>query len=505
MSSACATLANLAMVVWLQQWLLKRVSAAEYSLYPVFASIMTLLPLLSMVFTAGIGRYVVDAYASQNKGRVQAVVSTIVPCLFGVAILVAVFGTIAIMGLGHILDIGPEYLGQARVMMGCVLGAFVVRILLMPFGLGPYVQQRFVVLNVLRVVATLLKITLLLVLLLGVGPRVMWIVVASSTASVTEQVAILLISRRLMPSLRFRFSAINWSLLPELLSFGTWSLVGNLGDMIRQGADPIILKKLATSVDVNCFYLGFLVLRVIQTLAGPLILQMEPLLTSLNAQGQHDRVRNVYIRVGRYAVWASMMMVLPLVVYRDTLFRLYLGNTYEQYKVATVVMGMLLLTLPIGYGHVLVSRVAAAKAQIGLQARRVIAWQGFNLVLTLVLVGVFNLGAIGSATGTLVSAALMQPLLIWPLGLRLAGLTFRQWSAGVVRPLFYPLVFGLVVLLAGRFYIQPDSWLGLASCAAAGIVAYMAAIVLLGMEAYERAELRRLLRSLWCKLKKVAG
>jgi hypothetical protein len=200
-----------------------------------------------------------------------------------------------------------------------------------------------------------------------------------------------------------------------------------------------------------------------------------------------------------------MMMVLPLVVYRDTLFRLYLGNTYEQYKVATVVMGMLLLTLPIGYGHVLVSRVAAAKAQIGLQARRVIAWQGFNLVLTLVLVGVFNLGAIGSATGTLVSAALMQPLLIWPLGLRLAGLTFRQWSAGVVRPLFYPLVFGLVVLLAGRFYIQPDSWLGLASCAAAGIVAYMAAIVLLGMEAYERAELRRLLRSLWCKLKKVAG
>ncbi|HAU37775.1 MAG TPA: hypothetical protein DCX07_08675 [Phycisphaerales bacterium] len=492
-SSVLATAMNLAILVWLQQYLLRRISPEEYSLYPVVASIMVFMPLLTMVLTGGIGRYIVEAYARGDLRRVTQIVSTMSPLLAAAGLLILAGGGALSWYVGKVLTIAPEQLWQARIMMFLMFASFSARLATAPYCVGLYANQKFVLVNAVNVGVQMLRIALLFALLFGLGPRVLWVVTATVAAELTGLAITQILSMRIMPSLRFRFAEIRWPLVRQLTSFGVWNLVGEVGYMIRQSSDPIVLNKLATPVDVNCFYVGFLAIRIVEYVLGPIILQMEPLLTGMHATGDAARLRNTYIRAGRYALWFGMLIALPLIVFHTEVLRLYLRETYETYRAAGMVMVLLLLCFPIAYGHVLRSRLASARAEVGPNARRVLFCECTNLALTLALVGYFRLGALGSALGTLTITAVLHPLLLWPLGLRMAGLTLRQWAVETVLPAALPALAGLAAWGILKFAVRPAGWLTLGACVAGGAVVYLGALLRFSLKEYERQDLSAVL------------
>lgn len=75
-SSVVVRVVNISVLVWLQQYLLKRISAEKYALYPVLGAAIVFLPLLMGVLTSGLGRYIVEAYAKGDERGVTQIVST---------------------------------------------------------------------------------------------------------------------------------------------------------------------------------------------------------------------------------------------------------------------------------------------------------------------------------------------------------------------------------------------------------------------------------------------
>ena len=64
-SSLLAKVLNVSILVWLQQYLLRRISTEEYSLYPILMAVMLLVPLLTTILISGLSRYIVEAYARE--------------------------------------------------------------------------------------------------------------------------------------------------------------------------------------------------------------------------------------------------------------------------------------------------------------------------------------------------------------------------------------------------------------------------------------------------------
>mgnify|MGYP000709419330 CR=1 FL=1 len=72
---------------WLYQYLIRRITPEEFSLLPVVMSIMIFIPLLTVFFTSGIGRYIIDAYARGDEEGVTRIISSIFPFLAVCALL----------------------------------------------------------------------------------------------------------------------------------------------------------------------------------------------------------------------------------------------------------------------------------------------------------------------------------------------------------------------------------------------------------------------------------
>ncbi|HEU5337263.1 MAG TPA: hypothetical protein VFU27_14930, partial [Terriglobales bacterium] len=177
-SGLAERIVNLLLQVWLYQYLIKRISPEEYSLYPVVTALLVFIPPVMAVLTSGLARYAVEAYTRGDYLQITEITSTIFPVLLGAGLVLAVVGAILTRYLDYVLKIAPHHLSDARLMVLLLFGSLALRFMLTPFGVGLYVCQQFVILNALNLVQTLFRLGLLVALLLGISAHVIWVVVA---------------------------------------------------------------------------------------------------------------------------------------------------------------------------------------------------------------------------------------------------------------------------------------------------------------------------------------
>src|SRR5713101_6478699 len=201
-------LVNLLLQFWLYQYLVKRISPEEYSLYPVLTSLFIFIPPLFAVLTAGLSRYTVQAHAREDDQGVTELTSTMFPVLLAAGIGLLLLGLLAGEFIGSIVKVVPERVPEAHLMVILLSGSLALRVVLVPFGSGMFVRQKFVIANTLTSLQTAIRLALLFALLLGAGPRVLWVVVASVTADAAVVLITTVVSIRVLPAQKFRRSCI---------------------------------------------------------------------------------------------------------------------------------------------------------------------------------------------------------------------------------------------------------------------------------------------------------
>jgi O-antigen/teichoic acid export membrane protein len=499
-SSIGAMLLNGAVAVWLQQYLLRRISPEEYSLIAVLGAVMVFLPLLTTVLTSGIGRYVVESYARGDEGRVIQIVSTMFPILFATAVFVSIIGYFSVRYVDLLVKIAPGQILDARIMLTVMMFSFVVRLSLAPFGIGLYIQQKFLLQNCINFGATLFRVILLLLLLFYVSTSVVWVIVASTSAELIGLLVIIIVSRKLVASLRFYIKEFRWHLVRTLVSFGGWNVIGQLGSMIRSAADPLILNRFATPVDVTSFYLGSLADRQIRNTMAVVAGPIQPQLIAMHAMDRRDRLASAFLRLGRFSIWAMMFMIGPLLIFRQELFQLYLQEKFVTYSSAAFVMFLLLSYLPVSYSIYGLDQIAFATAKIRAYMMITVFSQIINLILTFYFVAFLHKGAVGSALATFISGVIVTLFAYFPLSLRLIGIKIKNFIKETIIPGFLPGVLGIASWIILRSIVHPSNWIELGSCVFLGMIVYLSVLFLWCLQPVDRNDLQTMLTTIRLKL-----
>lgn len=492
-SSLVALVLNATVLIWLQQFLLKRIDTEEYSVLPVVYSVMMFTPLLTTLFTRGLGRYSTEAYAAGDTGRVTQVASTMFAILLGVGSLFLATGLFLTYHLDSVLTIAPEYYRDAQIMFTLLIASFSLHVILAPFSVGLEIRQKYMITHIVQTSGQFLRITILFILLFGVSVKVVWVVLSTVSASFVTQLVILGLSMRIVPYLRFKRSSINFPIAKQLMSFGGWSTLTAFGIAIRTSADAIILNKLGTSFDVTCFYLGALPLRFI-TMAGNAASEpLRPALIAMHTTGQPERLGRAFLKGGRWALWFTLIATAPLMIFGPELVTLYIGVDYRQ---AGIVMILVLVMFPLGQGCRMMFPIADATANVRAISLSVLAMSLFNLILTIILVGVFDMGAIGSALGTAISLILLYPLLMWPLGMKIAKVDFTTSIKKILWPGLLPFAVSVGTLFGLKSMFTIDTWIELAGCIAIGGLLYVLVLFKMCLQSEDHEDLNKLTHAL---------
>jgi O-antigen/teichoic acid export membrane protein len=491
-SSVLRRILYVSVLIWLNQYLLRRIGDVEYSLYPLVSSVVLFIPLFSMFLTAGLARFVTEAYALGDDEKVTSIVSTMAVLLLVVAVGCLAGGLVFSWHIGHLLTIPPGRLWDARIMFALLVCCTAMRLPLTPFEFGLYVEQRFVLQNLIGLLVEIVKISLLFALLFGVSTRVLWLVVAEVLAQSLSSAVMVVISLKRVPAMRFCARRIDWSIARRIMGFGGWSLVINCAASAQRILDPVFLNKLARLGDVTSYHIGTMPMRHIQSFAAVAVAPLLPQLIGMHATGRHEQMRNLYLRGGRYGLWIVLCVTLPAIVYCRELITLYLGPAYIE---MAFVMVLALLTTIWGFSHWMLPQLCQAKDQMRPMALRYAAIQVVRIALVLYFVGWLRLGALGLAGAGLVAAAAHGAVSL-PLSWRLVEIGPGQWFREVMVRGLLPGAPATLVWVGLEIVHPPTTWALLGLYVAAGLVVYLAVLVLYSFDTYDRTQIREIVGAL---------
>ncbi|MCU0916680.1 MAG: hypothetical protein MUC88_19280 [Planctomycetes bacterium] len=460
-SGIVAKTINVSVLLWLHQYLLRRIRPEEYGLLQVLLSVILLLPVVTSILTAGLGRFVLAAYAQKDDRGVTQIVSTMFPLLLGAGLVILTGGLAFAWHVDTFLRVPPDRLWDARIMMALLVFSTGAKVPCMAFGVGFYVQQKFVLYNLIHVGMEILRMALLFVFLFGVSTRVVWVVVTNVVVELVLTTIVIVVSRRMIPALRFRLREIRWARAWELVSFGGWTFVSEITSRASSTAILFVLNRFAAA-DVAVYSLGYLGRRQINTWTDVIAAPLYPVATGMHALGAKDRVRHFYLRGGRLALWIMLITGLPGAIYAARVMPLYAGEDYAE---AAPVMVLSLVNLITMGGSWMVWQLANALGRVRATGVRVLVSQPLIVALTWYVVYTlgwgtagFGLGACGVALAACMIGLFFDVLLIWPLGLKLADVPFGVWVRQTLIPGLAPGCLASVVWVALDLLVAPDRW-----------------------------------------------
>ncbi|MBI1338488.1 MAG: hypothetical protein GC164_16215 [Phycisphaera sp.] len=492
--TAVAHVLNIVALIWVVQHLLSRIPADEYELLPIISSLVIFLPIAIDTFTSGIARFVTEAYVRKDFDRIVQITSTMfIVNIVVMVVLLAILSTLT-WKLNYVLDIAPGRLGEARLMFSLLLMSSVLYLPSTPFAVGMHVRQRFLVLSGIALLGTLIRIILLFSLILGIGPDVLYVAIANCAANVFMQVGRVVCSMRMVPELRVKLGSFRMSVAKQILGFGAWSTVGRTAGAIRDGSDPILLNHLTDAIQVNSFHVGSLIERQFKAILSKVATPFEPVFTSLHVDDNDHRFGNAYLRVTRLILWVTTPPIIPLLVYRNELMGLYLKDALHKYPTVPDLLGVLTLGMPIMATNIPIWFVARARARIAAYSTNGLIVEVSNLALTLLLVYTLQIGAMGSALGTFISNVILCPILIWPLGCRLASVRVRDHASEMLLGLA-PTTIIAALGEYSRLIWAPHSWLTLGASSVL-LYALSIAVVVALMKPADRNDFKKTMNKL---------
>ena len=489
-SSVFTRLLNLSVLIFLQPYLLDRVSYGEYALQPVVYAIMMFAPLLTVIVTGGLGRFITVAYAQNNDEEVTRIVSTMFPILCATCFGVLLVGGPFAWFIDRIMDIEPDLVWDARIMLGALVFSIAIKLPLMPFGTGFFVKQRFVLQNVILLGTTVLRYVLLFSLLFGVSTRVLWVILAAVVADLVQIAIVTPLSMRMIPALRFRLSHVHWPVAREVTGFSTWQFLMALGNTIRNALDPIVLYNYASTWDAACYNLANLPFQTLWQLISLAKTNLNPSLTAMHATDAKHRLQNAFLRGNRLALWIFLMPTFPLALFAGPIIDLYAGPDLWLSAILIQINFFSMFTM---VTSAMFASIAEAMGKLRTLCLCVVGAHTLNLILTLIFVLYLDMGAIGSCLATGVASSILYPLMVWPLARKTLCITPHSWYHDVLIPGLLPTVCSAPAYWLFGQLIGTGSIVSMVFVLALGAVAYVVSLYMFAARGQDRDDLGRVL------------
>ena len=275
-----------------------------------------------------------------------------------------VIGMLIILLFGALAHILPSFfklaLAQQRlfawlvILVGVNLGLGVPTALLGSYLCG---LQRFDLYNLLSIARQGVRtILILIVLLCGKGVlAVAGCVLASSLVALPLNWWMI---RSVDSRVKFAWKLIRLQTARELMSFGTWALLNEAGQLLRDSTDSIVIGRVLNAALITPFTVASRLVDYFRPIITSIVSPALPQLSQLDSQSRDEEIRQLFLRLTRLCAVVSLFIGSMLVLHGKSLLLLWVGSRYvSSYPILILLtIGAVASTAQLGTLHTLLAK-----------------------------------------------------------------------------------------------------------------------------------------------------
>jgi O-antigen/teichoic acid export membrane protein len=495
LSAAAANWAGTAATIlvnfFLTPFVLHRLGDTQYGLWVLIGSVVTQGALLDLGIRPAVIKYVAEHHVRAEYERLNSLLATTLS-------LYCLLGLLALMLASAVAPVFPDLFNipssehatatNVVLLMGVQLA---ISIPCTASGAVLWGLQRFGLANIISLAGTFASaIVTVAVLLAGGGITAM--VAAAIPVTLAMQVITVWSITRAAPEVRFGFLRARRDLLRKVLSFSGSMFVIDVAYNLQTQIDEIVIGAFLPVSSVSPYSIARRLSGMPQKISGQFVGAFLPLASQLQAEGNIDGLRSLYLVGSRITLAISLSLVGVLVMLAAPLLTLWVGGEYAGYAPIVVILALASVAE--------VSQWSGGAILQGLGRHRSLAVASIcaalgNLGLSVLLVRSY--GLTGIAVATLIPTLAVRFGYNLPCISSILRVSVREWVTQALCPALGPALLMMAVLYGMARSIAPSGLVAVGFTALVGLATYAIVYLAFGAGDPERQLVRNFVGKLF--------
>ena len=414
-----------------------------YGTWALVAALIGYYGTLQIGLTPAINRYMARALGAGNHEECNRVFNTAIRLLSAVG-AIALVVTVLLAFLAHLLAKNPS---DAAVLWKLIVILGVYTALLFPSRVlqGTLeAQLRYDQTAIIDWLTLVLKTALLIVILLR-GYKVVALALATVASGIPAIILYIYFISKQLPFLRLDSRYWSRDTARKLFSFGIYSFVANIANIIRFRVDALVVASYVELGAVTHYRIGSTLTQFFGGMMEALVGSFPAVFSRQDGAANYEGLKKTYFFVTKLTICIASFVGFGLIAWGKPFIRVWMGPAYlDAYPVLVVLTVSSILAL---------SQIPAPQLLYGLAKHKYTALANSleaiaNLALSIILAKPY--GMIGVALGTLIPMVLFK-LFIQPVYVcRVANIPYVEYIqrfaktvAAVAGALVIPLILSL--------------------------------------------------------------
>ena len=433
-------------------FLVRRLGVTGYGLWIVIGSLGGYFSFVDFGMRGSVGRQLAACRATGDWEEANRIINTALAILSALAVLVIVGVGLSSMALDRMFEVPADQIGNARLALLLVGANLALSFPLQIFDGNLWAAQRFDVLNLVDIPATLVRIGLTFAFVRN-GNDIVTLALITLVTSAGSGVIKAAISFRMDRFLAISARHIRRESGHVLFGYGWWNFVLALARLTKTQFSPLLIGSFLNVALVTPFSIARRLQdyahKVIWTATGVLI----PIATGFHARAEVAPQQRLFVEGGKYATAFATFFVVYFICLGRSVIGLWMG---PQFSYAAALLIILTLGEYVQMTQSLTGSIILATAR-----HKMLAW--LAVVETVITLGLVVLvarpfGLIGVCFALAVPQVVFSGIGTVILGCRVTGVGFAKYLQEAVLPAFIAAIIPAVALAVVTFWKQPYSW-----------------------------------------------
>jgi O-antigen/teichoic acid export membrane protein len=481
---------NTVVSFWFTPYLKNNLGIEVYGLIPLATSVTGYLGIITQSINSSVARYLTIELRSHNDEEANRIFNTAFFGILFVLTLAVPLGAALIFLSPRIFDIPlNQERGVQVLFLGTVL-AFMITAITSNFSIASYARNRFDLINLVSLSSRLAQVAIVAGLFALTNPSLYIVAGGIAAAAAIGLAGDYYFWRKLLPQLRFNYKLFTKSLLRQLMGTSTWLLINRMGALLFLNIEMIVANKTLT-LEMAGMYAALITvpanLRGMGTIIGGV---WGPTFLSKYS-------RNDFMGIDRTAKLSmkliGLAMALPvgfLIGAAQPFLTAWLGPEFEA---VTWVMIVMIAHLSLNLAVTPLFGVQVSINKVKAPAQATLLMGVINVLLLVVFSRLWGPLGIALGGGVMLSA---KNLFFTPIyTARALGLPWWNYFPTLLPNVLVMLLTAGITYLAAAFF-QISSMFQILGVGAGIAVVYLIAAYWLGLNANEKAMMKRMVSGL---------
>jgi O-antigen/teichoic acid export membrane protein len=457
--------ATLLVGFFLTPYLVRRLGNGPYGVWAFVESILAYFTLFDLGIAACVVRFVARFHATGDRDDLNRLVSTCLALFLGLGLAMFALGAGLLPALMTSIEKAGVPAGEVVAFSLLMVANLAVTL---PLSLFPSILdglERFALKSAVRVVMLAAR-TAGIVIVLEQRPSLLALGIVLTISNLVEHAILAGLAFRILPEVRFSRRHVDRATLRRVKGYSLDAFLAMVAGRASVQSGTIVVGAFLGAAPVTYFALALRLVEFAKALLRTATNTLTPAVSSLEAAGDADAIRRMFLRGTRWVLYLILPVHLGLVVFGRPFLATWLGDAEYAAKCYPALV-ILSATLSLVVAQSVASRVLYGTGRLRLFARMALLEAILNVGLSVLLCPRF--GLIGVAIGAAVPNLFMC---LWVIGYTASGLGVtwtRYLGDGWLRPLVTATVPAAIWLLADANVM---GWVNLAAAIGMGLVPY---------------------------------